>query len=63
MFFSEKQSISQRVGIRQLPRVCLDSEKCVAVLATKQGGTADRLYSSLTEAMALSGTLFFYTEP
>ena len=50
------QSILQREGIRQLPGICQYPAKGTAN-AVKQGGTADRSYSSLTE-LVLSGTFF-----
>ena len=42
-------SILQRVGIRQLPGICWYPAKREDVPSVNQGGTADNVYSSLTE--------------
>lgn len=42
------QSILQRVGIRQLPRICWYPAKCTEE-SVNQGGTADNVYSPLTD--------------
>ncbi len=42
------QSILQRVGIRQLPGICWYPAKCTEE-SVNQGGTADRVYSPLTD--------------
>ncbi len=57
------QSILQRVGIRQLPGICLYPAKRTAH-AVNQGGTAGSVvristYSSLTEYIFVKGVLFF----
>ena len=46
-------SILQRVGIRQLPRICRYPAKCMG-FSMNQGGTADCDDSSLTEGIFLS---------
>ena len=37
-------SILRRVGIRQLPGICWYPDKCTAVMAVNQGGTAGKVY-------------------
>ena len=53
-----RQSILQRVGIRQLPGICKYSAKCVAA-AANQGGTTDKaFYSSLADKLSRAFFIF-----
>lgn len=54
-------SIPRRVGIRQLPGICLYSAKCVGEIPANQGGTADIVYSSLTDSI-LSRIFYFLSK-
>ena len=47
----------QRVGIRQLPGICWYPAKCT-VNSVNRGGTADNVYSSLTENNSVKDFLF-----
>ena len=52
------QSILQRVAIRELSGICWYPVESMIMTIMNQGGTADKIYSPLTERIFLSGAFF-----